>query len=574
MAVSFMIALEDTPEIYDHSFDHVLGGRAARIRERILDYVTPGMKVLDIGCGPGLFALEASKKGALVDAIDADKDMIAFAKTRDPEGGDLPNFIHQDILRLGEEQDKAGSESTNVQDKYDLIVSTFLLSELKPSERYLLMRIIRSHLKKDGIFAVASETLPLGRSDRRIFWRNRRKAEKESGRRLPPPVVNLEQIISGSGLEVELSEMYGPEITFIVGRKGEHAPSNPHRFPERAFHGVKARGRIWYNHLTGSWRGITVQPGLYRAGAPDADSPVIVTANYELTYYTVMRTLARDGVDAWVLVCDTDGINVWCAARGTHFDSDDLVHMIRLTGLNEVVNHRELILPQLSAAGMDPREIKERTGFRVRYGPVRIKDLSQWLQLGKPRPKPREMSTVTFNLRERMEMTVAHIPFLFAVLLWKPLAVLLVGLLAANSFFYIFLQDLFLLTFEPSISLLFLLFQFVFALLANALLLGILFPILPSRENSFLRRGAGFAVLTVPAALLTLLFLGAPWTVVVNWVAVQFILSITLTMDFAGMTSVSDPKSIRAEYPYMLLTLILGAAFLVAFNVLVFLFGW
>ncbi|MHA1909816.1 MAG: methyltransferase domain-containing protein, partial [Candidatus Thorarchaeota archaeon] len=479
MAVAFMVSLEDSPETYDQAFDKVLEGRSSLIRDRILDLVKPGMKVLDLGCGPGQFALEASKKGAHVVGVDANMSMIALARVRALESENPPNYVFSDALSIGEltgSEETETSSSARQDTKFDLVVSTFLLSEIKPVQRDLFMQIVSKMLSDDGIFVIAAETLPKSSSDRKIFWRNRRHVEKEARVRLPPPIESLEEIAKNAGLVVEETESYGSEITLIVGKLDTSFVSNEYQNRIKLFHGVKARGRIWYNHLTGGWRGIPIKTGLYRNGNPTPDSPVIVTANYELTYYTVMRALAKDKIDAWVLVCDTNGINVWCAARGIHFDSDDVVQMVRLTGLAEIVNHRELILPQLAAAGMDPTSIRERSGFRVRYGPVRIHDLTEWLELEKPRPKPREMATVTFNLRERMEQSVAHIPFLFAVLLGKPLLILMGLITLINIAIALVLPSSFIVLFPFTLQALVLISEFTFALVANAFILGVIFP--------------------------------------------------------------------------------------------------
>ncbi|MHA2213497.1 MAG: methyltransferase domain-containing protein, partial [Candidatus Thorarchaeota archaeon] len=551
MAVAFMARLEETPETYDEEFDDILEGRGSRIRECILDLVRPGMRVLDLGCGPGLFAIEAAKKGATVFGVDADPRMIGLAKIRAAPLEKPPNFLQGDILTLGEEIDRVDLKTVDAtelhEQKFDLIVSTFLLSELKPTQRHLFMHVIKTLLRDDGFFAVASETLPKSGSERKKFWKNREEAEKESRKRLPSPITELKPMATTAGLVVDSSEEYGPEITFIIGRKGDALTSNEYQSRSKAYLGGKARARIWVNHATGGWRGIPIEPGLYKVGEPTPESPVIVTANYELTYYTVMRALDKDKEDAWVMVCDTNGINVWCAARGVHFDSEDVIHMIRLTGLSEVVTHRELILPQLAAAGMDPTMIHRRSGFRVRYGPVRIQDLHHWFELERPRPKPREMATVTFNFRERMEQTVAHIPFLFAVLLWKPIVAILGILFLVNVGLFAALPSVFAALYPTSLMILLLIGEFFLALFGNAFVLGAIFPILPSKDNSFWRRGVGLAAITMPIAAVIMLLIGAHWTEFVVWETAQFIMATSLTMDWSGMTSVSDPKVIRRE---------------------------
>jgi len=576
MAVAFMASLEKSPETYDKAFDEILEGRSSRIRERVLSFVSSGMRVLDLGCGPGLFSTEAARKGAYVIGVDSDIGMIERAKERSGGLENTPNFIHADVLAFSEglcsdRGEMASSISSG--ERFNLIVSTFLLSEIEPVERDFLLRLVRDLLADDGMIVIAAESLPESASDRKTFWKNREHAEQKAGKRLPPPIASLEMLVQQAGLIIDECENYGPEITYLVGKKSSSRPQNEYQSRTKSFFGIYARTRIWFDHLTGGWRGIPIKPGLYRAGSPTPESSVLVTANYELTYYTVMRTLARDQIDAWVLVCDTAGINVWCAARGVHFDSDDIVQMIKLTGLSELVGHRELILPQLAAAGIDTSDIRRRTGFGVKYGPVRIYDLSEWLKLGKPRPKPRRMATVTFNLRERMEQTVAHVPFLFAVLLGKPIAAIL-GLIALINMFAFIFQPAFTAVYPISLQVLLFMGEFTFALAANSLVLGLLFPALPSKGNSFLRRGFGLAVITLPLAVLIMILLGTHWTTLVMWTAIQFILAISLTMDWSGMTSVSDPKVIRREYPYLILELKVGLVFLIIFNIVVVLMGW
>ena len=88
-----------------------------------------------------------------------------------------------------------------------------------------------------------------------------------------------------------------------------------------------------------------VNPGLYALGNPTADSPVFVTANYALSFDVLRSSLY--GIDCFILVLDTKGINVWCAAGKGTFGTEELAYRIEVTSLNQVVKHRKLILPQL-----------------------------------------------------------------------------------------------------------------------------------------------------------------------------------------------------------------------------------
>lgn len=120
-----------------------------------------------------------------------------------------------------------------------------------------------------------------------------------------------------------------------------------------------------------------VVPGLYALGEPGPDSPVLVTANYKLSFDALRRELA--GLDAWLLPLDTNGINVWCAAGKRTFGTETLVQALSSIDLGRLVAHRRLILPQLGAPGVAAHEVKRQTGFEVKWGPVQASDLPAFL---------------------------------------------------------------------------------------------------------------------------------------------------------------------------------------------------
>ena len=155
------------------------------------------------------------------------------------------------------------------------------------------------------------------------------------------------------------------------------------------------------DHFYARWgvdrMGHRVDPGLYRLGNPTPDSPVFVTANYTLSFDALRSALP--GTDGYILVLDTKGINVWCAAGKGTFGTDELVRRIELTGLSGIVRHRKLLLPQLGAPGVSWPEVIRRTGFSIEYGPVRARDLPEYL---KTHTATREMRRVRFPLRDRI----------------------------------------------------------------------------------------------------------------------------------------------------------------------------
>jgi hypothetical protein len=170
-----------------------------------------------------------------------------------------------------------------------------------------------------------------------------------------------------------------------------------------------------------------VKPGLYAVGNARQDSPVLVSANYKLSFDSLRRELG--GLDAWILVLDTKGINVWCAAGKGTFGTDELVHWVEATGLSRVVSHRVLILPQLGAPGVAAHEVTRRTRFKVVYGPVRAVDIKDFLAAGmKATP---EMRLVTFKLKDRFVLTALELtnPFKYLVIITAVLWILdLLGL--------------------------------------------------------------------------------------------------------------------------------------------------
>ncbi|NOY27764.1 MAG: 4Fe-4S dicluster domain-containing protein [Oligoflexia bacterium] len=191
-------------------------------------------------------------------------------------------------------------------------------------------------------------------------------------------------------------------------------------------------------------------PGLREVGRPDRTSPVLVTCNFDLTVRKVIRALSRDGIDAWLLVAPTRGINVWCAAGGGHFTADTVVSILKTSGIADRVDHRRLILPQLSGAGVNIWSIKERTEWKPRFGPLRIEDLAAWLRRGARMTEPSERR-VEFGLKDRFVMgtNLAFASLVFFILpislasIWIPglwwRSILLVFLLAVLNSVLVFL---------------------------------------------------------------------------------------------------------------------------------------
>ncbi len=174
-----------------------------------------------------------------------------------------------------------------------------------------------------------------------------------------------------------------------------------------------------------------VAPGLYSLGRPDAVSEVLVTANYRMTFDLLRRSL--HDMNVWILVLDTDGVNVWCAAGKGTFGTDELVRRIESSDLGAVVNHRRLIVPQLGAPGMAAHEVRQRTGFRVFYGPVEMRDIPAYLENGcQATPAMRRKE---FPLTERAALVPMElVPASRWVVIVSLVFALLAGIMGSGSF--------------------------------------------------------------------------------------------------------------------------------------------
>ncbi len=166
--------------------------------------------------------------------------------------------------------------------------------------------------------------------------------------------------------------------------------------------------KLTWRDFSGSWKirwGIgranyTVQPGLYAVGNPDSKSPVFISANFKMSFDHLRRELTS--IDSWILVLDTKGINVWCAAGKGTFGTDEIVRQVQSVGLPEIITHRQLILPQLGAPGVAAHDVKKRTGFNVVYGPVRAEDIPGFIENN--RKATSQMRQVRFDLKDRISL--------------------------------------------------------------------------------------------------------------------------------------------------------------------------
>jgi hypothetical protein len=273
-----------------------------------------------------------------------------------------------------------------------------------------------------------------------------------------------------------------------------------------------------------------VAPGLYAAGSPGPDSPVLVTANYKLSFDSLRFALAT--IDAWLLVADTRGINVWCAAGKGTFSAGEVSDIVRRSRLAEVVSHRRLILPQLAAPGVTAREVTRGCGFSVRFGPVRALDLPAWLE--RDGRGDEAMREVTFTLAERAVLIPVEL-----YLLARPL----VGLVVLA----LFLSGIGPGLFSPAAAVqrgALLLGATGLGILAGAVLVPLLLPWLPARQFWLKGVYTGLAVTVLARPLVAAGLSGVEQVALALWAVA---VSSYLAMNFPGSTPFTSLSGVERE---------------------------
>lgn len=284
--------------------------------------------------------------------------------------------------------------------------------------------------------------------------------------------------------------------------------------------------------------GYTVEPGLYGLGVPDSRSPVLVTANYKLSFDRLRACLV--GLNLWILALDTKGINVWCAAGKGTFGTQELAARLASNAVGKVVSHRRLVLPQLSAPGVAAHLVRRLSDFEVIYGPIRASDLPAFLSQGmKAGPGMRRKD---FPLRERVVLIPVE---LVSAAKWAGLIVLLLSVLSGFLGSGAFAANVVSHGIPALLAML-------AAVLAGAVMTPVILPWIPGRAFSF----KGF-LLGLVAAGVFLLWCGAGSgrVAVVETAAWLFIipaLSSFLAMNFTGASTYTSLSGVRKEMRWSL----------------------
>ena len=328
----------------------------------------------------------------------------------------------------------------------------------------------------------------------------------------------------------------------------------------------RVSSRLTWQDTLGSWRArwgmgrmhYRIPPGLYALGSPDDQSPVMVSANYKMSFDRLRQALA--GQNAWLVVLDTRGINVWCAAGKGTFGTAEIIQRISDVRLGEVVAHRRLILPQLGTPGVTMREVTAQTGFQPICGPVLARDIPAYLAAGMSATPA--MRRVQFPLLDRLVLTpmeiVGSLKFLAAVIAFFFVLALISPLPMAWSRI---IRE----TWSHSLP-------FFGAALTGAVAVPILLPWIPGPSFAWKGWLAGFFwfLLLVVSGY----FLQTGWLIIGGMFCLLPALSAWLAFNFTGCTTYTSlsgvDKEMRAVLPLLLAAAGAGLLLLILDKTLLF----
>lgn len=447
MATTFMRWLETRPADYDRGIRMLTLGRLAGLQQQLVaSYIQPGCEVLEIGCGTGALTVMMAKKGAKVTALDRSKAMLEVAEQRvqAEQLSDRINLQHLDASAVAEKW---------AEGSFEAVVSSLAFSEMSRQERQHVFAEARKILRRDGSLILLDEFRPRGWFHRLLAMVVRTPLRFLTWlltRATTSPLHRIDQQLAEAGFEpVDRIVALGGALRIIRANVAGDVRQ-----------GVRAIASLGRLHGDWSWRMIAVEawalffrilppypkqePGVYAIGEPGPESAVLVTGNYRLSVDRLLR--AVDGhIDAWLLVADSNGINVWCGAGGGFLTAERVLSILRLSALDDHLQHKQMILPQLCANGVDGWKIREESGWEVHWGPVSARHIPAYLRAGLV--KNDEMRLVLFPLRDRLEMMAATLGF-YALMILLPVAIfwqslfgpLALSLIALSTFYAIALD--------------------------------------------------------------------------------------------------------------------------------------
>jgi ubiquinone/menaquinone biosynthesis C-methylase UbiE/ferredoxin len=435
MSYVYMKALESSPERYDKGIQWLGWGNLDKIRNRIAELAeSNGQDVLEIGVGTGTQAMLFAERGLNVVGFDKSAEMLSIAKLKLDKRRNEDVEAREVVSRIKLLQKSAAEIDEFSGESFDVVTSTLVFSELFPYERrYVLANAFRV-LRPGGALILADEVVPRKRINRLAYGIVSLPLKLITylvTQTSTKPLHDMSERIEEAGFAVEQTVEYQlGAFKVVVARKPQAVVSSDTSFSEPKSDTLSPPAGGVLSTLWQTATRMFAHPtdiGLIAVGNPTRNSPVLCTCNFKLTVQRLCQLLKRKCINAWVLVSPTGGDNVWCASAAGKFNAESVITAIKVSHLDKYVSHRQIILPQLAAPGVNPHRIAQATGWHCIWGPVRMDDLPDYLEsfpdiVGK---KTERQRTVAFDARNRIEMALV-ILFPMLMFLGGPLFLFLI----------------------------------------------------------------------------------------------------------------------------------------------------
>jgi len=212
----------------------------------------------------------------------------------------------------------------------------------------------------------------------------------DSGARRPAEVLANETAIRRAALRKRFRPFGFPTITFTQAKTPQE------EVQQAASYVAKYAGIVVLEHMepwqllalmtvrqniyTDPQKPIQIEEGIYQVGSPDESSPVLVTTNFSLTYFTVEGDVEASRVPSWIVVVDTEGTSVLTAWAADKFTAEVIAQKVRAFDAGSKVKHRKLIIPGHVAVLSGKLEEELNLEWKVIVGPRESSGIPSFLR--------------------------------------------------------------------------------------------------------------------------------------------------------------------------------------------------
>jgi acetyl-CoA decarbonylase/synthase complex subunit gamma len=346
--------------LYDNQPADVIKTQVTEADAYMVNYV--GMDLSVDGFAVASTSGDANAFKAAVQAVRAASKRPVILMTRDP------NVAKAGLMALqGETPLLYGADGTNweafadlaKENKTSLGVVAGSLAEMADLTEKIKAKGVEDLIIDPGGRDLGSG-LALGTTIRRL-------AVKKNFRALGFPVITFPGDVGDPGLEaVHAAQAITKYAGFIV---------LDHFSPATVYPLLVLRQNIY----TDPQKPIQVQPGIYEINAPKPESPVLVTTNFSITYFSVANEVEGSGLPAWLLVTDAEGMSVLTAWAAGKFDAERIAKAVKGFNVADKVSRKRIVLPGHVAVLSGELE-GELPDWEIRVGPREAVDLPAFMK--------------------------------------------------------------------------------------------------------------------------------------------------------------------------------------------------